>query len=469
MFDKYKNYDNIRVSFSAKFFLTAAVLSMVFACALQVPCAFAKDYGWLKVKLEAIDEYNKGEAAEKRPKKESAIDKVAGQLGLKKKKSDAIHVLKKADITRIGVASFYEDFTGIRFGKYFTVAQRVEIFQEARPIDAYILDAKAIRYLGQGGEVREWNTPAHFRSQIVPLFTRAYGTQITMDNPDDPGIQLRYTLDNRDLYRQYYPKWPNLGASDWMQNEIMLICAKKIPGIDWNYTLNLGYRYSTINETDISETPTKAGYENRHTYMLNMAIAPTERLEWFNQLEYFKSKRPKSTFPYSPDHYLYRTELRLKTPDLKTSIIPSFSYSIDYYYPFKNTFKKYETGLRVGHEFTKKLSATTQLKYVLSLRDESDNTAPDYGGAPHPIDDMAAWAGIENRVSYNFWDKFYVQGGLDIAVGTNMSDFDNWGTFLGIEYYKPGILRANFGWNTNTYYNIDDFLSTIGFRAYIFM
>ena len=87
-------------------------------------------------------------------------------------------------------AAAYAEFAGLRFGKYFTIGQRIEIYQEARPIDAYILDAKAIRYLGvnNNGRTFEWNDPAEFRSQITPLFTRAYGTQITMDYPDDPSL-----------------------------------------------------------------------------------------------------------------------------------------------------------------------------------------------------------------------------------------------------------------------------------------
>ncbi|MFH1593589.1 MAG: hypothetical protein ABID09_02700 [Candidatus Omnitrophota bacterium] len=385
--------------------------------------------------------------------------------------TEEVHVLKKADIDRIGSQSSYEEFAGLRFAKYFTVGQRVEIFQQARSIDAYILDAKHIRILGQNGRVRGWDTPAHFRSQITPLFTRAYGTQITMDNPDDPSgqvAQIRYTIDYRDTYREFYPKWPHLLWFHWMQNEIMLIHGTQIPGINWYSSINLGYRYSTIVEKNTDVTPTNSGYENRHTYIVNLALAPSPQLEWFGQFEYFKSNRPRSTFPFSPDHVFYRTELRMKSADLKTSVIPSFSYSIDYFYPFKNTFEKYEMAVRVGRDFTEKLSATSQLEYVLSLRDEPDNTAPAYAG-PNPFKDSAAYIGTENRISYNVWDKFYLQSGLDFAVGTNMSDFDNWGTLLGLEYFKPGILRANFTWNTNTYYNIDDFLSTIGFKVFLFI
>jgi len=387
---------------------------------------------------------------------------------------EVVDVLRKSDMTKIGAKTFYKDFAGIRFAKYFTVGQRVEIIQQAKPIDAYVLDAKAIRYLGvnNNGNVRQWDTAGQYRSQITPLFTRAYGTQITMDNPNNSSgqvTQIRYTLDYRDVYREYYPKWPNLGMSKWVQNEVMMIHGMRIPGINWYYTVNLGYRYSEISESNTDANPTKAGFENRHTYLANIALAPSDTFEWFGQFEYFKSRRPLSTFSYSPDHFYARTEFRFKSKDQKTSIVPGLSYSTDLYYPLKNRFEKYEMSLRVGRDFTERLSATTQLMYVLSLRDEPDNTAPEYGTTPRPIKDSAAWIGVENRVSYKFWNDFYYQAGVDLSCGTNMSDFDNWATFLGIEYYKPGLLRANFGWHANYYYNVDDLLNTIGFKVFVFM
>ena len=489
--DKYWNHGNMNILYNMEQPLKIAVIvaCVFYGIVFGAENAFPIEHEYLRVRIKAMDEFNKAKSGAKGVTGETRSETASGlqfaerkepgqgkfsikdtfdEIRSGERETEKIQILQKSGIDRIGVQAAYDDFTGIRFGKYFSVGQRVEIFQEARPIDAYILDAKAIRYLGADGAVLKWDTPAHFRSQIMPMFTRAYGTEFTMDNPDDPGTQIRFTLDYRDIYKQYYPKYTNLGVASWLQDEIMLINSGKLDGIGWNYNLNAGYRYSTVNETDVGNSPTKAGYENRHTYLLNVSLAPTDRFEWFGQFEYFKSKRPRSTFAYSPDHWYFRTELRTKTPDFKTSVIPSFSYSTDFYFPFKNRFEKYEMGLRVGHAFTDKLSATTQLQYVLSLRDEPDNTAPDYG-SPHPIKDSAAWAGVENRLSYNVWNDFYLQSGLDIAVGTNMSDFDNVGTFLGVEYYKPGVLRANAGWNTTTYYNIDDMLNTVGVNVYILM
>lgn len=379
-------------------------------------------------------------------------------------------ILKKIDISRIGAAPYYEEFQGLRLAKYFTVAQRVEIYEEPKPIDAYIMDAKKIRYLHAA---RPWNQASEFRSQIAPIFTRAYGTEITISDPEDREGQIRYTHDYREIYNNQFPIYfeeptrnVNYKHEMWEQNEILLMHSKRIPGIDWNYTSNLGYRYSNMNAKN--DGSTFAYHENRHTYIANLSVAPDERFEMFGQFEYFKSKRPDANYIYNPDHYFYAAELRMRSKDMKTSYIPRVSYSIDEYYPFYNRFKKYETQVRVGRDFTKKFNGTTTFRYVLSDRNEVDNTAPSYA-APNPINDMAAWVGTENRAQYNIYDRLWLQGGLDLSAGTNMSDFDNWGLLAGLEYYAPGMIRIDFGWRGNHYYNIEDYLSSVYFKFYLFM
>ena len=380
--------------------------------------------------------------------------------GPSKEKPEEVKVLAEAGMERIGAESAYEEFEGLRFGRYFTIGQRIEIYQEARPIDSYMLDAKMMSTLYR----YPWNTDVDYRSQIIPQFARVYGTQITMNKPGDREAQIRCTIDYRDIYKQYYPKYTSFKVERWTQADVFFIHSKKIPGIDWYYTSNLGYRYSTI-EPKSDQT----GYENRHTYEASLSLAPSAQFEWFGKFQYYKSMRVKSDFHYRPEHWYWRTEFRMKSRDLKTSTIPAISYSIDYYFPFKNKYEKYELSCRVGHDFDAKLSGTTQLNYMLGLRDEPDNKAPWYDGTMYPYTDHAAWAGIENKVSYNFWNDFYLQAGLDFSKGMNMSDFDNWATLLGVEYYKPGVLRVNFGWDTNWYYNIEDTLSMVGVKVYILM
>ncbi len=368
-------------------------------------------------------------------------------------------VLKKMDIDKIGASPYYETYEGLRLLKYFTVAQRVEIYQEPRPVDSYILDAFSMNKLYG----YDWYHDVNYRSQITPIFTRAYGTEITMSDPKNKEGQIRYTHDYREIFRNYYPKYPNIKWEHWDQNEVLFMHTKQIEPIAWNYTSNLGYRYSTMEAKGDPNS-----YEVRHTYFGSLSLAPSERLEWFGQAEYYKSMHLKTSYDYRPDHFLGRTEIRIKSDDMKTSFIPSFSYSKDYYRPFANTYQKYEIAFRVGRDFTKRFSASSTIKYVMGLRDEPDNTAPAYG-AKNPFKDKAYATTWENRFSYNVYDRLYLQAGFDLSNGLNLAAFDNYGLLAGLEYYAPGMIRVDFGWRGNHYYNIDDFLSTLYFKFYLFM
>jgi len=391
-------------------------------------------------------------------------------------------VLRKMDLDRISASAYYETYEGCRLGnyfpaKYFTIAQRVEIYEEPKPIDAHILDAKKIRWLHQN---QPWDTKGDFRSQTsTPIFTRSYGTEISMSDPRYKDARLKYTHDYRDIYGNQFPIYltdqggpegrirnVNYKHERWDQNEVLLEYHNKLPYLGWDCTVNVGYRYSTMNAKN--DGSTFSYYENRHTYLSSASISPSARLEYFGQFEYYKSKRPDSNFVYSPEHYISAVEIRMKSNDLKTSYIPRVSYSRDSYFPMYNRLHKTEMQFRVGHDFNKKLSATTTARYVFSIRNEVDNTAPRYN-APNPVNDMAAWVGTENRVQYNIFDRLWLQGGIDYSAGTNMSDFDNVGLLGGLEYYAPGLIRVDVGWRGNHYYNIRDYLSTIYFKFFLFM
>src|SRR3989338_1218337 len=110
----------------------------------------------------------------------------------------------------------------------------------------------------------------------------------------------------------------------WDQNEVLFMHSKRIEPIGWNYTSNLGYRYSTMSDKEDPNDGFNSYYEIRQTYFGSLSLAPSEKLEWFCQAEYYKSKHVKCSWAYSPDHFLCRTELRIKSNDMKTMYVPSF-------------------------------------------------------------------------------------------------------------------------------------------------
>jgi hypothetical protein len=249
----------------------------------------------------------------------------------------------------------------------------------------------------------------------------------------------------------------------------------KIDPIGWMYTSNIGYRFSNIDQKSYeTRWNFHSAQQIRSTYYINQALAPNPRCELFAQGEYFKSNYYDNDWAYTPDHYLIAGELRLKSKDMKTSYTGRFSYSIDIYSPFSNTFEKYEIWARAGHDFNDRLNAYTMLKYAYGHTRSMDNAwwqAP--AGVtlpiPAPFDVTALALTSENRAQYRVYDKLWIQGGLDLAVGLNMCDFDNIGWLAGLEYYAPGIIRVDFGVRGNHYYNIDDFLGTLYFKVYFFM
>ena len=387
-------------------------------------------------------------------------------------------VLKKMDINKIGAAPYYETYEGLRLLKYFTVGQRVEIYQDPRPIDSYMLDAQSMRYLYHN---TPWNQKADYRTQLVPVFTRAYGTEFTISDPKNKEGQIRYTHDYRNIYRNYFPKYnyndlqgteTGIKEEMWDQNEILLMHSKFIEPINWLWTSNLGYRYSTMNcKSDPTQTaPYYSYYEIRQTYFGSFSFAPSDKVEYFFQGEYYKSQHVKSSWAYSPDHFLGRTEIRIKSKDMKTMFVPIFSVSKDFYYPGDNTYTKYEIGFRVGRDWTKRFNSAHTVQFVGSFRNEPDNQAPLYGaGYYNAHRDKAEYIAFENRFQYNLYDRLWLQGGIDLNNGLNWSIFDNVMLLGGIEYYAPGIIRVDVGWKGNYYYGLDDFMSSVYFKFYLFM
>ena len=406
---------------------------------------------------------------------------------------EKVYQLKKIDPNRIGAEASYTTFGGFRPIDYVMkspalgVGQRVEIYQEPKPLDAYMIMFKEMQHTysdfqgyWKGNVIYE---DCAFRSIVQPLFVRAYGTEFTLSDPKESSSdikgQLKYTIDYRDVYREYYPKYPDVKVERWVQNDVMVITTAKIQPLEWIYTSNIGFRYSTVNvkEQDY-RWDFSSGDEWRNTYYANQAMAFNPRCEIFWQGEYFKSEHDRCTWSNQPDHYFTAGELRLKSKDMKTSYTGRFSYSIDKYSPFSNTFEKYEIWARVGRDFNDRFNAYSMLKYAYDHTRSEDNgvylsPAPLWPTPnpplPGPFDVTAIALMSENRVQYRVYDKLWIQAGADLGVGVNLSNFDNVGWLAGLEYYAPGVIRVDFGCRGNQYYNIDDFLTTIYFKAYFFM
>ncbi len=456
-------------------FRAASIIVVIFSFSLVLP-VFAQPRG--------VSVAEKEEIAVAQPSTEK-IDIPTVQT------AEEVYQLKKIDPNRIGAEASYTTFGGFRPIDYVMkspalgVGQRVEIYQEPKPVDAYMIMFKEMQHTYSDfhgywkGNVQY--DESHFRSIVQPLFVRAYGTEFTLSDPKESSQdikgQIKYTIDYRDVYREYYPKFPDIKVERWLQNDLLVITTAKIQPLDWIYTSNIGFRYSTVNVKELDyRWDNSSGDEWRCTYYSNQAIAFNPRCEIFWQGEYFKSEHDRSAWSYQPDHYFTAGELRLKSKDMKTSYTGRFSYSIDLYSPFSNMFEKYEVWARVGHDFNDRFNAYSMLKYAYDHTRSLDNAMwqapPGYVGGlplPFPFDVTAIALTSENRAQYRVYDKLWIQGGADLGVGVNLSNFDNVGWLAGLEYYAPGVIRVDFGCRGNIFYNIDDYLTTLYFKVYFFM
>ena len=112
--------------------------------------------------------------------------------------------------------------------------------------------------------------------------------------------------------------------------------------------------------------------------------------------------------------------------------------------------------------------AQTAKKILVIYHDDLDGFTGAWA-AWKKLKDKAEYISLQNRFSYNIYDRVFLQAGLDISNGINWSIFDNVGLLGGLEYYAPGIIRVDVGWRGNYYYALEDFMSSVYFKFYLFM
>ena len=97
----------------------AVIGTCAFLLCLIAESAFPFEQSYLKAKLNAIEKLEEIDNFE--PQEEGARGEEPGQIKARgEKEFDKVRVLKKSGIERIGLEPTYDEFTGLRFGKYFS-------------------------------------------------------------------------------------------------------------------------------------------------------------------------------------------------------------------------------------------------------------------------------------------------------------------------------------------------------------
>jgi hypothetical protein len=314
------------------------------------------------------------------------------------------------------------------------------------------LDAKAIDATLAGG----WDSSAQFRSQITPIFTRAYGIQPELSFRDDlPDI--RYTFDYREILHQFEKRWEPFGGTvkDVVQktHEILLKYTKDF-GPYGIVTLNPGYKRVLLTS---GEDPNVD--EHRDEYFLNYSHRLTENLEMFGQVDYYEGKHVRSPFILKPEQWLGRVEARYNIPEHKFNMIYGYSHSLIEFKPEHNNFRKQELYADFGKDITDKLSGSVRQELILTKNKEPDSFIP--------FSTEANVWNSEGKISYTLFPNFDTRLGLEHSKGLGFDDFDNASILWENEYYRYGIVRLTAGLRYTNYYNLHEDLATLFFRLHI--
>jgi len=237
----------------------------------------------------------------------------------------------------------------------------------------------------------------------------------------------------------------------------------------WGYvTLIPGYKYQIYDSDDARSGAFSSANEHRDNYFFEFLFAPSGVLEFYGKVDAHKTNYSDINWKYSPWHWGFRSEVRKKFLDWRTSATLGYAHSFDKYSPFENFFRKEEAYLDISKEFSGRLKGSTRLEFIYAQLTEDDNQAPTYDTF-NQYQAEAKVLNSKNKLQYEFLKDFYATGGIENSIGIGWNSFDNASVFTEIEYYKPSVFRCNFGYKATRYYWLNDSLNTFYFKVFFFM
>ena len=198
-------------------------------------------------------------------------------------------------------------------------------------------------------------------------------------------------------------------------------------------------------------------YEHRDEMVLNFNLQQTQDLEYFFQLDMYDSRKTRTLG--ASKLKLFKGQVRLRVPQWRMFLIPSYEYSDTDFDPSDDEFTKRDVFVDWGFDITKRLRASSKEQWVYTKL--SQPTAS-------PSNPDAQAFTTTNTLSYELFKDFDVSLGLDHSRGLGYSTFNNVGFRAEMEFFKPGILRAKLGYEWLSYYNISDDLSLLYLRIFLF-
>jgi len=343
------------------------------------------------------------------------------------------------DTKRAGFQKLYKEGIGFQAVPGFGVSTRTEIFDEPNPVDDYILESKILKF-------REIS---QFRRSVLPLFTRAWAVRMVADK--EPLPRLTYEFDDRTVFHEFQTRF---GFKDRHLKTHAVNALYSLPRIPLLGVLTLNPWYKRVLQDSEHDLGT---YENRNEFIMNLSLRPNDDLEYFFQYDTYAADKTRTVG--GSKLQLFQGQVRMRFPSLKLFVIPSYSYSVTGFDPGDDEFSKRDFFVDWGFDITKRLRASSKEEWVYTKL--SQPTAI-------PSNPDAQTFTTFNTLSYELFKDFDVSFGLDYSKGLGYRNFNNVGLRAEMEYFKPGILRAKFGYEWLSYYNIQEGLSLLYLRFFLF-
>ncbi len=341
--------------------------------------------------------------------------------------------------TRAGFQRFYKEGIGFQPVRGLGFSGRTEIFDEPNPIDDYILESKILHF----SEISQ------FRRSILPLFTRSAATRIVADY--EPLPRLTYEYDARTTLNQFTTRF---GFKDIDLQTHAFNALYSFPRIPLLGTLSVNPWYKRVLQDSDHDL---GSYENRNELVANFNLQQTENIEYFFQFDGYNAKKTRTIG--GSKLMLYHGEIRLRVPPLKLFLIPALEYSDATFDPSDDEFIKKTAFVDWGFDITQRLRASSKQELVFTELTQAGNT---------PSNPDTQVFNTVNKLSYELFKDFDVSMGIDYSKGFGYSNFNNVGLRAEVEYFKPGIIRTKFGYQWVSYYNIQDDLSLLYWKFFLF-
>ena len=198
-------------------------------------------------------------------------------------------------------------------------------------------------------------------------------------------------------------------------------------------------------------------YEHKDEMIVNLSMQPTENVEYFFQYDGYAADKTRSLG--GSKLKLFKGQVRLRFPQWKLFAIPSYEYSDTDFDPSDDEFTKHDLFVDWGFDVTKRLRASSKEQFIWTELSQPGKS---------PSNPDAQTLNTYNTLSYELFKDFDFSLGLDYAKGIGYSNFNNVGLRAEMELFKPGIIRAKLGYECLSYYNIQDDLSLLFLRIFLF-